>query len=202
MEECGDGGAEGVEGFGVPRAAVPPCPFADDADAVESDELGEFGGGVGVGAEGGVDVDGGVAAEGLGLFVAGACPRVEGVLHGLEEVAGGFAGDDADGAGAPVECVPAEAEDVAEALTVGAEAAADGGCPFVGEFGEEEADFVEGECFVDDFFVAGVGGDAETVAGVGGDDAGVYCPREGGADGGEGFADGFMADFGAAGECP
>ena len=61
------------------------------------------------------------------------------------EFAGGFSGDDVDGAVLPVEGIPAEGEDVAEALAVCAEAAADGGGPFVGEFGEEEADFVEGE---------------------------------------------------------
>ena len=198
LEHGGDGGAQGVEGFTVPCASGAGEVFALEADVVEADELGEFRGGVGVAAEGGVDVDGGFASGFLGGGVAGERPRVEVRLHGLVEFAGGFAGDDVDGAVLPVEGFPAEGEDVAEALAVGADAAADGGGPFVGEFGEEEADFVEGEGFVDYFFVASVRGDFETVAWVFGYDFRVECIGEGGADGGECFADCFMADLVAA----
>ena len=52
LEHGGDGGAEGVEGFTVPCAAGSGEVFALEADVVEADELGEFGGGVGVATEG------------------------------------------------------------------------------------------------------------------------------------------------------
>ena len=202
LEHGGDGGAEGVEGFGVPCAAGACKAFALETDAVEADELGEFAGGVGVAAEGGVDVDGGFASGFLRGGVAGECPRVEVGLHGLVELASGFAGDEVDGAGGEVEGVPAEVEYVAEALTVGADAAADGGGPFVGEFVEEELDFFGGEGFVEDFFVARVGGDADAVAGVFGNDFSINGVSEGSADGGEGFLDGFCPYGGAARDYP
>ena len=127
LQHGSDGGAEGMEGFAVPGAAGTGKPFAREADAVQADKGGEFVGGVGVAAEAGVYPDGGISALLLRLFVAGACPLAEGVLHGLVQFAGCFAGDDVDGAGVPVELFPAQVEDVAEALAVGADAAAHGG---------------------------------------------------------------------------
>ncbi len=127
LKHGSDRGAEAVECLAVPRAAVPPCPFADKTDAVEADELGEFLGRIGVGVKTGMDVDGCFATNALGFFVSGACPGIEFVLHGLVELTGGFAGDDVNHTVLPVESVPAKVEDVAEALSVGAEAATDSG---------------------------------------------------------------------------
>ena len=182
-----------MECFAVPSAASSAEFAACDADAVAADELGELRAGVGVVAEAWVQV---VCIR--VLLPGGKCPVVKPLLHGLAERAGGFAGDDGDGACFKIKLVPAQVEYIAQALAVGAEAAEDGRCPFVREFGDEELYFCESECLVDDFFVFGVGWDGDFIARVALDDFGVYSPLECSADGGEVFAAGGAANLGAA----
>ena len=120
----------------------------------------------------------------------------------MGEHAGGFARYDVDGTGCEVELFPLEGEDVTETLAEGSEAAADGGCPLVGELGEEQGDFVEGEGFFHDLFVFRIGGDGDFIARVARDNLRVNCPLEGGADGGEVFAAGGSTYLGATVDYP
>lgn len=198
LEECGDGGAQGVEGFAVPAAAAALLRGGSDADAVQADELGEFRAGVGVVPECGVYPDGGVSSLPEGFCVFGVRPLPEPRLHGEVEFSPGFPSDEVDLLLLPVELFPAEVEDVPKALAVGAKAAAYGGGPFGGEFGDEEVDFFHGEGFVEDAFVSGIRWDGDADAGVFGEDFCIYCPAEGGVDGGECFAYGFVAYVSAA----
>lgn len=183
-----------MEGFGVPHAPAACRCSAVDSDAVEADELCEFMAGAAEESKAGVQV---LFALWAGV-VAVERPLEEPRLHGLVEDSGGFARYDVDGTGGEVELFPLEGEDVTETLAEGSEAAADGGCPLVGEFGEEQGDFVEGEGFFHDLFVFGVVRDGYFIARVFVYDLSVYSPREGGADGGKVFPAGGSSYLGAA----
>ena len=134
--------------------------------------------------------------SGIGLTLLSPNPKKR------DEDGGGFARYDVDGTGGEVELFPLEGENVTETLAERAEAAADGGCPLVGEFGEEQGDFVEGEGFFHDLFVFVVLRNGDLIAGIAVDDFSINSPLEGGADGEEVFAAGGSSYLGATVDYP
>lgn len=86
---------------------------------------------------------------GLAMFLQ--CPEEEPFLHRLAEGAGGFACNDSNGAGGEVELFPLEVAYVSESLPECAYAAADGRCPFIRQFVDEEVYFFKSKGFVYNF---------------------------------------------------